>query len=40
MKRARFKKEQIVAVLKEHETARGRADLACKHGISEATIDN
>ena len=36
MKRARFTEEQIIAVLKEHETGVKTADLARKHGISEA----
>ncbi|MGY3488112.1 putative transposase [Bradyrhizobium sp. USDA 4011] len=38
MKRARFTEEQIIAVLKEHEAGAKTADLARKHGISEATI--
>ena len=37
MKRARFMEEQIIAVLKEHEAGAKAADLARKHGISEAT---
>ena len=40
MKRARFSEEQIIAVLKEHEAGAKTADLARKHGISEATIYN
>jgi putative transposase len=40
MKRARFTEEQIIAVLKEHEAGVKTADLARKHGISEATIYN
>ena len=40
MKRARFTEEQIIAVLKEHETGVKTADLARKHGISEATFYN
>ncbi|MGY3341255.1 hypothetical protein ACVWZ4_007448 [Bradyrhizobium sp. USDA 4472] len=36
MKRARFTEEQIIAVLKEHEAGAKTADLARKHGISEA----
>ncbi|MDF0522681.1 IS3 family transposase [Bradyrhizobium yuanmingense] len=40
MKRARFTEEQIIAVLKEHEAGAKTADLARKHGISEATIYN
>lgn len=38
MKRSRFSEEQIVAVLKEHELGGKAADLARKHGISEATL--
>ena len=38
MKRARFTEEQIIAVLKENEVGTKTADLARKHGISEATI--
>src|SRR3982750_3933970 len=40
MKRARFTEEQIIAVLKEHGAGAKTADLARKHGISEATIYN
>ncbi len=40
MKRARFTQEQIIAVLKEHEAGSKTADLARKHGISEATLYN
>src|SRR4249920_1226574 len=40
MKRARFTEEQIIAVLKEHEAGTKTADLARKHGISEATFYN
>jgi putative transposase len=40
MKRARFTEEQIIAILKEHEAGAKTADLARKHGISEATIYN
>lgn len=38
IKRARLTEEQIIAVLKEHEAGVKTADLARKHGISEATI--
>ena len=38
--RARFTEEQIIAVLKENEAGTKTADLARKHGISEATIYN
>ena len=36
MKRGRFTEEQIIGVLKEHEAGAKTADLARKHGISEA----
>ena len=40
MKRSRFTEEQIVTILKEHELGAKAADLARKHGISEATLYN
>lgn len=40
MKRKRFTEEQIIAVLREHEAGARTADLARKHGISEATLYN
>jgi putative transposase len=40
MKRIRFSEEQIIAVLREHEAGAKTADLARKHGISEATVYN
>src|SRR5208283_3369500 len=40
MKRVRFTEDQIIAVLREHEAGAKTADLARKHGISEATLYN
>ena len=40
MKRARFTEEQVIAVLKEDKAGGKTADLARKHGISEATLYN
>ncbi|KAE8242935.1 hypothetical protein A4X03_0g7919 [Tilletia caries] len=40
MKRTRFTEEQIIGVLKEAEAGAKSADLARRHGVSEATIYN
>ena len=40
MKPIRFSEEQIIAVLREHEAGAKTADLARKHGVSEATLYN
>ena len=40
MKRKRFTEEQIMGVLKEAEAGARTADLARRHGVSEATIYN
>ena len=38
MKKSRFTEEQIIGILKQHESGRKVPDLAREHGISEATI--
>lgn len=38
MKRSRFTEEQIIGVLKQHETGVSVADLCREHGISSATF--
>lgn len=38
MKRNRFKEEQIIGILKEHEVGVSVADLCRKHGVSDASI--
>jgi putative transposase len=40
MKRVRFSEKQIIGVLKEAEAGAKTADLARRHGVSEATIYN
>src|SRR3954469_22165201 len=38
MKKGRFSEEQIIGILKRHETGQKVTELAREHGISEATI--
>ena len=38
MKRSRFKEEQIIAILKEHEAGLPTAEVCRKHGISHASF--
>lgn len=40
MKRKRFTEEQIICILREQEAGAKTADLARKHGVSEATLYN
>jgi len=40
MKRTRFTEEQIIGILKEAVSGAKTADLARRHGVSEATIYN
>jgi putative transposase len=38
MKRSRFTEEQIIGILKEHQTGLGAKELCCKHGVNDASI--
>ena len=38
MRKSRFKEEQIIGVLTEHERGLGTAEVCRKHGISSATL--
>ena len=38
MKKARFKEEQIIGILREHEAGAATSDVCRKHGISSATF--
>jgi putative transposase len=38
MKKARFKEEQIISILREHEAGAATAGVCRKHGISRATF--
>ncbi len=38
MKRNRFSEEQIIGIVKEHESGVSVADLCRKHGVSNASI--
>ena len=40
MKRKRFTEEQIIGILRDLEAGAKTADLARKHGVSEATLYN
>jgi len=38
MKRSRFREEQIIGILKEHQAGATAADLCRKYGVSDATF--
>lgn len=38
MKRSRFREEQIIGMLKEHQAGLGAKELCRKHGVSDATF--
>lgn len=38
MKRKRYTEEQIISILKEHETGATVPDLARRHGVAENTV--
>ena len=38
MKRGRYREEQIIGILKEHQAGLSAKDLCRKHGISDATF--
>lgn len=38
MKRSRFSEEQIIGIMKEHQTGLGAKELCRKHGISDGTF--
>lgn len=40
MKKSRYREEQIIAILKQHEVGVKTADLCREHGISDATFYN
>ena len=40
MKKSRYTEEQIIAILKQHESGVKTADLCREHGISDATFYN
>ena len=38
MKRSRFREEQIIGILKEHQAGLGAKELYRKHGVCDATF--
>jgi putative transposase len=40
MKKSRYREEQIIGILKQHEAGVKTADLCREHGVSEATFYN
>lgn len=39
MKRSRYSEDQIIGILKEHQSGMSAGDLCRKHGISDATFN-
>ena len=40
MKRSRFSEEQVIAILKQHESGVSTADLCREHGMSSASFSH
>jgi putative transposase len=38
MRKCRFSEQQIIAMIREHESGMSTSKVCCKHGISDATF--